>query len=423
MPSVEALNLASRIQKQLPPELVDFLHLAGEVARQQGKGLYLVGGVVRDLLLERRNFDLDLVVEGGALEIAEVLAEKKQARLVTHQRFGTATVSWDGWSADLATARSETYARACALPTVNPSAIGDDLFRRDFTINAMAVELSPERYGALLDLYRGLADLSNKLVRVLHDKSFIDDATRIWRGLRYEQRLGFRLEEKTLRLLERDVSYLTMLSGDRVRHELELVFKEAYPEKVLRRAAELGVLASIHPSLKGDGWLNAKFRQARKSCSPDRPSFGLYLALLLYRLPRQEGEKVVSSLRLRKSTARAVQDALDLKESLEPLSIPEWTPGEVYAYLIPYTEEAIRAAMIACDSAMARERLEVFLSRLRHVRPSLSGEELKRMGVPQGPEIKQMLDHLLEARLEGKVSDRTDERELVERWLAGAKKS
>jgi tRNA nucleotidyltransferase (CCA-adding enzyme) len=422
MSSAEALNLAGRIKKRLPPELADFLRLAGGAAQAQSKGLYLVGGVVRDLLLERENLDLDLVVEGDAPEIARLLAEKKHAKLVTHQRFRTATLSWNGWSADLATARSESYARACALPTVKPSTIGDDLFRRDFTINAMAVDLNSQRYGALLDPYGGLADLKNRLVRVLHDKSFTDDATRIWRALRYEQRLGFSLEPETLTLLKRDVSYLKMLSGDRVRHELEMVFKEAYPENVLRRAGELSVLSSLHPSLRGDGWLVEKVARAREACAPAQPSAGLYLALLLYRLPEKDGEKIVSFLHLRKSVARIVREALDLKENLEPLSIPEWTPGEVYAYLIRYDPDAVRAVMAASDSTMVRERLDVFLSQLRHVRPSLRGEELKRMGVPQGPGIKQMLDRLLEARLEGTVSDRTGERTLVEKWLAGSKK-
>ncbi len=417
----EPLHLTGRMAGQLPAELAQFLHLAGEVARRQGKKLYLVGGVVRDLLLGRENFDIDLVVERDALAVAQELAQANGARLTLHQRFGTARLDWDGWSADLASARSEMYPEPCVLPVVAPGSIGDDLFRRDFTINAMAVELDPERYGILLDPYGGLVDLAARLVRVLHRKSFIDDATRIWRGLRYEQRLGFQLETDTLELLRRDAKYLRLLSGDRVRHELELVFREARPGKVLRRAGELGVLACLHPSLNGRG-LEGKLRRARRLCAPGRPSLGLYLALLLYRLKREEAEKVISYLHLRKATARVVRDALTLRDSLEPLSIPEWTPGEVYAYLISYDPEAVKANLAACRPAMVRERLEVFLRSLRHVRPVLDGEELKRMGVPQGPEMKVVLDRLLEARLEGTVSDPEDERELVARWLTEAKR-
>ena len=202
------------------------MRLAGELAQKRGQKLYLVGGVVRDLLLGRENFDLDLVVEGDAIALAQELAEARQCKLVTHQRFGTAKLTWDGGSADLATARSETYAKACALPTVNPSTIRDDLLRRDFTINAMAVALTPDLYGQLLDLYGGLSDLEGKLVRVLHGKSFIDDATRIWRAIRYEQRLSFHLESETLELVKRDAGYLKKVSGDRIRHELELILKE-----------------------------------------------------------------------------------------------------------------------------------------------------------------------------------------------------
>ncbi|HET6477943.1 MAG TPA: hypothetical protein VFF92_02565 [Dehalococcoidales bacterium] len=140
---LEVANLATEINKQLPGEMVEFMRLSGEMAQRRGQKLYLVGGVVRDLLLGRGNFDLDLVVEGDAIALARELAEAKNCRLTTHQRFGTAKLRWNGWSADIATARSETYTKACALPTVNPSTIRDDLFRRDFTINARAVELTP----------------------------------------------------------------------------------------------------------------------------------------------------------------------------------------------------------------------------------------------------------------------------------------
>jgi len=251
MPKV--INLAHKIKKQLPSELVNFTQVAGEVAQNQGQNLYLVGGVVRDLLLGRTNLDLDLVVEGNAIELAQQLIEIKLGKITTHPHFGTARLQWYKWSIDLATSRSETYTKPGALPKVKPSSIRDDLFRRDFTINTMAIYLNPARYGELIDLYGGRDDLGHKLIRVLHERSFTDDATRIWRGLRYEQRLDFQLETNTLQLLKRDIPMLDTISGDRIRYELECILQEEFPEKILRRAEELRVLAKLHPALKGNG--------------------------------------------------------------------------------------------------------------------------------------------------------------------------
>lgn len=415
----ENKNLASEIKKQLPEGLAEFLRLAGELAQQRGQKLYLVGGVVRDLLLGRENFDLDLVVEGDAISLAGELANKKQGKLTAHQRFGTAKLRWNGWSADLATARSETYARACALPTVNPGTIEDDLLRRDFTINAMAVALTPHLYGKLLDMYGGRADLEGKLVRVLHEESFIDDATRIWRAIRYEQRLDFTIESQTLNLLKRDTGYLKKVSGDRMRHELELIFKEEFPEKAIGRAGELGVLKQLSPKLKADGWLAEKYEQARQRASPDIPSFGLYFTLLIYRMQPEEAEEILSYLRLRKSTNQVLKDTAAIKDSLEQLASQKITAIEVYKLLKDRAAEAVVASIIASESSGASQRLADFLEKHRFVKPALNGEDLKKLGVVQGPKIKDFLNRLLEARLEGKISTRRDETALVRKWLAG----
>ena len=415
----ENKNLTIEIKKQLPSELVEFLRLAGELAQKKGQKLYLVGGVVRDLLLGRENFDLDLVVEGDAIALAGELADEKKCKLVAHQRFGTAKLTWDGGSADLVTARSETYAKACALPTVNPSTIRDDLLRRDFTINAMAVALTPDLYGQLLDLYGGLSDLGGKLVRVLHEKSFIDDATRIWRAIRYEQRLSFHLESGTLELVKRDVGYLEEVSGDRIRHELELILKEEFPEKALCRADELGVLSKLHLKLQADKWLSEKYEQARRWSSPENPSNGLYLALLVYRMGSKDVGEFISYLSLRKATSRILLDTIDLKANLGHLASPQVTSGQVYTRLAGCAIEAVVANVIAAGMPSAVPRLTEFIEKLRYIRPVLNGEDLKKLGVAQGPEIKEILHRLLEARLDGKAATRRDEEALVLNWLAG----
>ena len=411
------INLSSQIKEQLPTKLVNFLHAAGEIAAKQGQKLYLVGGVVRDLLLKQANFDLDLVVEGDAINLAKQLTQLKQGKITTHPRFGTAKLQWGKWSVDLATARSETYAKPGALPVVEPSSIDSDLSRRDFTINAMAICLTPDHYGELIDLHGGRDDLKHGLIRILHKKSFSDDATRIWRGLRYEQRLDFQLEKNTLKLLKRNIPMLDIISGDRIRYELECIFKEKSPEKILRQAGELGVLAKLHPSLKGNGWLAGRFRQARQLSSPDVPTVGLYLALLAYPLTNEENKQLISRLRLTKSQAQTLRDTNSLKDKLESLADPELTPSRIYSLLHSYSAPAIIANESASDSPITRRHLQLFLDKLRYVKPILTGDDLLKMGIAPGPHLKEILQLLHDARLDGKVTSRQDEENLVKRWL------
>ncbi len=410
-------NLSNQIERQLPVELVTFIQRAGEIAASQGQRLYLVGGVVRDLLLGQTNLDLDLVVEGNAIELAQQLVEINHGKITTHPRFNTAKLQWDKWSVDLTTARSETYAKPGALPTVTPGSISNDLFRRDFTINAMAIELNPSRYGELIDLYRGREDLKRKLIRILHEKSFTDDATRIWRGLRYEQRLDFQLEPTTLKLLKRDIPMLDTISSDRTRYELECILKEERPEKVLRRTEELGVLSKLSPTLKGNGWLTEKFEQARQLSSPNPPPLGLYLALLVYPLTNEEIEPLISFLRLPKALAQTLRDTISLKAKLPFLTNPKLTPSSIYRLLHGYSLQAVTANSLACDSPVARQHIQLFLDKLRYVKPALTGNDLQKMGIAPGPQIKEILQRLHEARLDGKVTSKKDEVELVKEWL------
>jgi tRNA nucleotidyltransferase (CCA-adding enzyme) len=299
----EYTNLSALIKKNLPEELVALMQRVATLAARRNQHLYLVGGVVRDLLLGVPNLDLDFVVEGDAIGLAKEFAEAVDGKLTVHPMFNTATVKLDKWKVDFAMARTEIYAKPGALPTVKPGTLKTDLFRRDFTINAMAVCLNHEHYGELIDLYGGLDDLKNKLIRVLHEKSFSDDATRIWRAIRYEQRLGFRIEPDTLKLMKRDRKMLKTVGGYRLRHELELVLSEKEPEQILVRADKLGVLKQLYPSLKADKWLETKFREARSS---GKTSQEKYLSIMVSRMTVQELEGFVSYLRFPKQMVEKV---------------------------------------------------------------------------------------------------------------------
>jgi tRNA nucleotidyltransferase (CCA-adding enzyme) len=411
-------SLASQIEQRLPAELLEATRRAGQVAAEHDQPLYLVGGVVRDLLLSQPSLDLDLVVEGDALELARSLAKTNEGEVLVHPRFGTAQLRYGSSKIDLATARRESYSRPGALPRVTPGSISDDLGRRDFTINAMAIHLSPVNYGKLLDPYNGRGDIESGLIRILHPGSFNDDATRILRAIRYEQRFGFRLERRTEELLRKDLPLLDTISGDRLRHELELILKEQHPEAILHRLGELGVLPQIHPSLPGNGWLAERFEQARQVSTPVHPS--LYLSLLVYHLTEDESEAFIHRLRLPKATARTVRDTHRIKAKLDTLAEPGLSPSSTYRLLEDCSTQSILSNTLACGSILARQRLQLFLGQLRYVKLSLGGEDLKRLGVPSGPMMGQMRRRLLEARLDGKAKTREEEKGLVLQWLREA---
>jgi tRNA nucleotidyltransferase (CCA-adding enzyme) len=406
------MNLARQIEQYLPQQFLELVQDISGQAAKWGQWVYLVGGVVRDLLLGYPNFDLDLVVEGDAVKLAQQMAETSQAKLLAHHRFGTAKLRYENFTLDLATARKETYARPGALPTVTPGTLKDDLIRRDFSINAMAISLAANDYGELVDPHQGKKDLEHRLIRILHPRSFSDDATRILRAVRYEQRLGFELETQTAQLLKRDIPMLDTISGDRIRHELELIFKEKQPELVIKRLGELGVLPRMSPSLKSDGWLVEKFDKARRLKKPTQlPS--LYFCLLVYSFSEKDIGQFFARLNISAKLSRAMCDTLRLKTKLPLLDKPALKPSEIYYLLREYEPVAIQANVMASESSTAQRNLQLFLTKLRYVRTALNGEELKRLGISAGPEMGQVLQILHKAKLDGEVRTRADEKNLA----------
>ena len=412
------MNLARQIDKYLPGPLLELLKDVSGQAAKRGHSVYLVGGAVRDLLLADPSlrsgprFDLDLVVEGDAVKLAQQVAETGQVKLRTHRRFGTAKLRYENFTLDLATARKETYARPGALPAVTPGTLKDDLIRRDFSVNAMAISLAANDYGELIDPCQGKDDLEHRLIRVLHPKSFSDDATRILRGVCYEQRLGFEFEAQTARLLKRDIPMLDTISGDRIRNELEHIFEEKRPELVVRRLGDLGVLHRINRSLKGDGWIAKKFGGARRLKKPSQlPS--LYFCLLVYSLSERDIEQFIIRLNIPAKLSRAMRDTLRLKTSLPLLDKPSLKPSRIYHLLREYEPLAIQANAIATESSTVHRHLQLFLTKLRYVRTALDGEELKKLGISPGPQMGKVLQVLHRAKLDGGVRTRADERKLA----------
>jgi tRNA nucleotidyltransferase (CCA-adding enzyme) len=283
----------------------------------------------------------------------------------------------------------------------------------------MAVSLNPADYGDLYDPFHGLKDLQNRAIRVLHEKSFIDDPTRMWRAVRYEQRLDFKIEPLTLDLFKRDLHCIRTVSGDRVRNELELVLREEFPEKALKRASELGLLAEIHPDLIADERLEVLFEEIRENRFPETPLTTVYLAVLLYDLSCQHVEAIAKYLHLSRTVKRTILETQDLKTGLSRFDKEGLSPADVYFFLKDYSLPAIFTCMVACDTPLVKSHLQDYLYHYRHVGISLNGDDLKRLGVKEGPAIKEVMNILLEKRLNGVINSAQDEIGLVKEWLAG----
>ena len=332
-----------------------------------------------------------------------------------YSEFGTATIKLAEQRLDLVTARSERYSRPGALPRVTPSTIHDDLRRRDFTINAMAINLSETGLGRgqLLDPHGGKADIELHLIRILHPASFVDDATRILRATRYEQRLGFSLEDDTLARLSEAVQDRTLdtINADRLRRELGHMFREKHPHKPLHRAGELGVLAAIFPPL-GD----ASTIETLASNNIGGEPLG-YLAGLAYPLTSDEGEALIRRLNMPNRWARIVKDTVALKEKERVVEEKGSSPIDLCGNLESLIPISVQAVSILTSSPVVKERLNFYLEKLRHLKPSLNGGDLVSLGATQGPMVGEMLRTLREARLEGQVVTRQDEIKLAQKLL------
>ncbi len=412
----EPSKLLVRLQSSLPSATRRALEVVLTLAEEEGRTVYTVGGGVRDLALGRAQVDVDLVAEREVLTLAEGAAARLEARRVAHGAFGTVTLAGDDFRLDLAMTRAESYARPGALPTVRPASIDKDLARRDFSINAMALALCGPERGRLLDPFDGMSDLERGAVRVLHDRSFVDDATRILRAVRYEARLSFRIEGDTLSLLRRDLSYLDTITGARLRQELLHILAEEEPEKALGRCQELGVLAGIHKALRFDEGLSQAFRQARQGAEAlPRPE--LYLALLGTRLSLSDAAAVAHRLALSKRQRQALEGAAALAELIPWLAQSGLRSSQAAERLESYPPSSRRAWALVAPHPAARERLVLSLGIWRYVRARLDGRALERLGVTRGPQMGEMLQLLRRAWLDGELKNRDDEIEMVRRVL------
>ena len=389
------------------------IRLAGD----HGTPVFLVGGPLRDLLLGQASLDLDLVVAGDAIGLARGLADGSGERLRVHPAFGTATILGDQWHIDVASARKEIYRRPGALPDVTPATVADDLNRRDFTINAMALRLDGPDAGTLLDPLGGEADLRAGIVRALHEGSFRDDATRILRAARYQARFRFQMEPNTLAWLRRDTSCLKTISGARLHHEFARIFREAEPEPALLLLDETGALAAVHSGLafpparaKALAWIRSAHPHGLPAtCWP----------LLAWAATPAEASGVAARLALTKTQTLSVEAVPRLKELIARLMPESLRRSDLADMLAPFPAPPVWA-LAAVEDGTVRERCLDYLEHARHLKPVLRGDDVIALGVPRGPEVGEALRRLSVARLDGEVKTRGDEEVFVRGLLAGA---
>ncbi len=408
-------DMAHSIVRLLSPEQARLLEAMAGAAARLGVDLFLVGGTVRDVLLERASVDLDTVAVAPPEGFPSALAGEVGGEVLGESQFGTSKLRVGDTVVDLATARRETYAHPGALPAVAPGAIDEDLARRDFSINAMAVPLSPGLRGELLDPFGGELDLRRRLVRILHPNSFADDATRILRAIRYSERLEFALEPSTAELLQHHLAYLDRIKGDRVRHELERIFREERAVAMLRRMRGDGVLSAIHKGLTVDDSTLAKLGELQAGAGPGGPL--VLLAAIAYSMDPAAVDGLVARLNMDGGWSRVARDSARLGGMVESLSQPDLRPSEIHALLSGIDERAVIGASIAAGRPIVARRLSRYEAEFRHLKTELTGDDLIALGVPQGPRVGALLRELLAARLDGSVTDAEGERQLVSKSL------
>jgi len=420
-PSHPALDLSL-----IPPPTLRLLHHVSAAAAALGIPAYLVGGFVRDLLIKRPVKDFDVVVEGDGIRLARSLARMHGGKVTAHPKFGTAT--WTpppelvtdahpSHHPDFAAARTEIYRHPGALPEVEYSDIKEDLRRRDFSFNAMALRLDGGEIKDLLDPFRGRADLERGLIRALHARSFVDDPTRMFRAIRYANRYGFEIAPATQRLFNDEArQVLSRLSGERLRHEFDLILDEQNSASMLADASHLGLLSAVDAGLPRFELELAGLRDSAPAptlgVEADRRTLGYLLWLM--GVPKQDLLRLRERLAFKAGLAKAVLAASALWRDMPVLV------GTLPSRWASRLEDVPATAIYAVYLQSGEPTLAAYLERWRHIRPFTTGEDLKRRGLVAGPRFKEVLSRLRAAWIDGEVTSQGDEAALLERLLKGS---
>ena len=435
-PYKEEINARTRsirrfMEERIPTPIIAMLTTLGEVGAHLGYGVYVVGGFVRDLFLYRPNEDVDIVVEGDGIAFAKRYAKMMGARVHSHEKFGTAVVIFsDGFKVDVASARLEHYRFPADLPSVEMSSIKLDLYRRDFTINTLAIQLNPGKFGTLIDFFQAQKDLKEKVIRILHNLSFVEDPTRVYRAIRFEQRFGFTIGKLTAHLIKNvvEMDFFRQLSGRRVFTELRLIFEEENPAPTIQRLDDYGLLETLHPDIVLDKKRRELFHAVRKVLAwhdllfLDEPylRWAVYFTALVEGCGRETTEAVCEKLELApRHRVIFTRDRFEVFQSLHRMRrrMP-LENSDLYRELSPFKTEMILFMMAAARGERIKKAIAFYFTQLRFVEPSVTGEDIKKMGLEPGPIFREILQAVLDAKLNGVVKTRDDELNFVRNYAS-----
>jgi tRNA nucleotidyltransferase (CCA-adding enzyme) len=403
---------------KIPPRTLSLLKSIGRLADERGESAYAVGGIVRDLFLKRPGVDIDITVEGDGVTFAEKFAKLTGSEVETFTRFGTSIVVVPGFGKiDIATARMESYEKPGALPAVKKSGIMQDLYRRDFSLNAMALSLSPGYFLKLLDPFGGLEDLKKGRIRALHEKSFIDDPTRIFRAIRFEQRFRERIEPRTQKLLSQAVrgNYIQRVSGERLRNELRLIFQEPHPKDAVRRLGELKILPYIHAALGVSFRVKKSLSQIASAIAffkktgmvLDEETMVWFQALLM-EPSAAEAASLSKRLMLSKAEQKIVsQSARVFPNFLKNLGKIGLPVSRFYRFLSPLRPE-VQCFLMAMAGRTVRKKMVHYFERIQETEFWIRGRDLKTLGIEPGFQYSFILLEALNGQLDGKFKSRKE---------------
>ena len=430
-PHAHTRNIVRFMKERLSADLITNLQQIGEVADKIGCGAYVVGGFVRDLFLYRSDEDIDIVIEGDGIAFAKKYAKIVGARIHAHEKFGTAVIIFpDGFKIDVASARMEYYKFPAALPVVEMSSIKLDLYRRDFTINTLAIQLNSSKFGTLIDFFSARKDIKEKIIRVLHNLSFVEDPTRVFRAIRFEQRFEFTIGKLTMSLIANAISmdFFRELSGKRVFAELRLILQEENPVATIRRLNDFDLLKVIHPSIKFDKDLMARLNSVKKVLSWHDLLFleQSYKKWIVYFLVLIRSCKShISKEICRRFELKPEDEKILCAERFEADKCIFWleqnlavSDSAIYRKLNGFKIESILFMMAVAKKKAVKKSISHFFTDLRRTQLSLKGRDLKKMGLKPGPVYRQVLEAVLDAKLDGTLKSKKDEIEFARRLVA-----
>jgi tRNA nucleotidyltransferase (CCA-adding enzyme) len=416
--SSQKKSVQGLLEERFPRDMYALLKRAGELATSMGYNIFLVGGIVRDMMLRIDNLDVDLVVEGDGIAFAKEFAKLSNARVAAHEKYKTAVITLPkGRHIDVATARLEYYKIPGGSPVVEESTLKLDLYRRDFTINTMAIALNPPRFGELIDFFGAQRDIKEKRIRVLHSLSFVEDPSRILRAVRFEKRYGFSLGKQTLSLVHSAVSsgFLRNIPGRRIFHEIRQILSEDDPIKCMERLRDLGVPEAIHPALAYSVHVAENFQQVRETISwfkllytheTVRPWF-IYILALTDQMKPKSIITITESLGLTRNDARELLASKNKVFEIyrEFATTKDHSPAWVVNTLEEASLEEILFAMSKARGPEIKEMISAYITTWRHYKPPVKGIDLIAIGFSQGKYLGACLKQIRDKGLNGEIKD------------------